>query len=299
MAKQTIAILGGGGLLAGRLKHYLGTRRDLELVLLSHAEADVTSVDSLRAAFARVKPDWVINCSAFLNADRCEKEPQNSYAVNYGGARNTAEALQDFPGARLIHFSTDYVFDGKEGGYTEESVPRPLSYYGLHKYLADEFLLSTQAPAYILRVASVMGTGSDKPDLIQALLGRVATGASKLEVIEDMKISLSTPRFIGAVVAKMIEARPAYGLYNTVTEGQTTWLGAAREAFVALGVNIPFEPINSSKFQRIAPRPQNSWLKTDKLATLMHVPSWQEVLREQMAELKESYCAVLKKVDAA
>jgi dTDP-4-dehydrorhamnose reductase len=293
---QKIAILGGNGLLAGRLKHYLSARSDLELVSLSHAEADVTSRDSLQQALAPLKPDWVINCSAFLNADRCEKEPDNSFNVNAAGAIYAGLEAHEL-GARYIQFSTDYVFDGKTGGYSENDKPLPLCYYGLHKYIADETLQGI--PAHILRVASVMGTGSAKPDLIQALLGRVAKGAQKLEVVEDMKISISTPRFIAAVVERIIDSKPESGIYNTVAAGQTTWLDAAQEAFKALGVEIPFEGIDSGTFARVAARPQNSWLKTDKLAAIMPVPTWQQAIQEQMAELKDSYTAILKQASAA
>ncbi|HVY12618.1 MAG TPA: sugar nucleotide-binding protein, partial [Alphaproteobacteria bacterium] len=267
MAQRTLALLGANGLLGSRFQHYLAGNANFRIVPLRHAEADITQTDALFSALKNIKPDWVINCTAFLNTDRCEKEPENSYRVNFLAVRNLAQRLPDL-GARLIHFSTDYVFDGKTGGYTEDSTAHPLSYYGLHKYLADEAILASGAEAYILRVASVMGAGPGKPDLVKALLGRVSKGARELEVVEELQISVSTPQFIVNTAARLMETQPAFGLYNTVAQGQTSWLAAAREAFSELGLNIPFKPVAADAFPRLAARPMKSWLQTGKLESV-------------------------------
>ncbi|MBI3418941.1 MAG: NAD(P)-dependent oxidoreductase [Proteobacteria bacterium] len=296
---KKIVLFGASGFLGTRFQHYFAARKNWQMAPFTHAQADVTNISRLRAVLDEVKPDAVINATAFLNTDRCEKEPEASYRVNFLGARNLAELCAE-RGACLIQFSTDYVFDGKTGGYAEESIAHPLSYYGLHKYLADEAMLKMKTPGYILRIASLIGAGADKSDLVKALLGRVARGARKLDVVNDLEISVSTPQFLAGVITGLLEKQAPYGLYHTVGAGQTTWLDAMCVAFEELGVDIPLAPISSNAFPRLGPRPQKSWMKTEKLAGVLgRVPSWQEIIRAQTRDLKESYLAILKQTKAA
>lgn len=300
MNTQRILILGGEGLMASALRHYLGRQEDFAITLLGHEEADVTNADSLVHAFKKLQPHWVINGAGFLGPDRCETEMAQSHAINFCGVKNILHALGETKGAGLIHFSTDYVFDGYEGGYTENTPARPLSYYGLHKLLADEVILSSSIPAYIFRVASVVGAGEGKQDIVKALLARYASGAPNLSVVKDMEISTISTMFLAQVVEHFIKNKPAYGLYNCVAQGQTTWFDIVRVAFDALGIKTNLEPINASTFPRPAPRPMKSWLKTDKLANVLgSVPRWEDVIRSQIAAERGMYQAILNNGKAA
>ena len=202
MPQEKIAILGANGILGERLRHYLGQQKNLEIIALTRADADVTDKDAVAALLRQLKPGWVINCTAFLNTDRCEAEPEASYQVNYLAAVRLGEIIAGMKTPRLIQFSTDYVFDGKSGGYSEQSPPNPLSVYGRHKQMADAALLQT--PAYILRIASLVGAGEGRPDIIKAMLGRVAGGAKKLDVVKELEISTATTKFIAEVITQMI-----------------------------------------------------------------------------------------------
>lgn len=295
MAVQTVAILGAAGLVGGKLMQELGKDAQLRLVPYTLDNFEMTDPKSIQSMLKESQPDWVINSVAFLNADTCEKEPHNSHAVNFQAVKVLADAVAANGKAKLIHFSSDFVFDGKTGGYDEQSHPLPISYYGLHKYMADEAVRLSGAKAYVLRIASVIGAGEGKRDLIKALLGRVASGADKLSVIEEYKVSTATPLFISQVIAQFIAKQPEFGLYNTVAEGQTTWFDIAKTVFNELGLNIPFEPIPASAFPMPAARPPKSWLKVDKLKGVMPVPNWETIIREQTRDIRESYLSVLKK----
>jgi dTDP-4-dehydrorhamnose reductase len=299
MITQRVVILGAGGLLGSRLMHYLADQPGVELIPLTHAQADVTKADELKALMEDLKPHWVINATAFLNPDNCEKDPDKSYAVNYQGALNAAEAT-GMAGGILIQFSTDYVFDGKTGGYAEEDETHPLSNYGMHKHMVDEVLIRLQAPAYIFRIASLIGAGEGKNDIVKALLGRLAGGAKKLEVVNDMEISISTPQFIAQVISAFIKEPPRFGEYHVVAQGKTTWFDACRAAFMELDIDVPFVPITADAFPRLAARPMKSWLKTDKLASVIgSVPLWQDVLADQVYDLRDEYLPIVKRDVAA
>jgi dTDP-4-dehydrorhamnose reductase len=294
-----IALLGGNGMIATRLTHYLSKNAGFQLFPLSHQQADVTNPEAMEKALAAIKPDWVINCSAYLNADRCENNPKDSYAVNFKGGLNAAEVARHL-GAKFIQFSTDYVFDGKTEGYSETDVPLPLNYYGLHKYMADIAILGMKSNAYVFRTASIYGSGLGKNDIVQAFLKQLARRAlGKPNLVSDMRISITTPMFLSRVVQRFIENPPATGLYNTVAAGSTSWLEATKQAFLDLGIDLEFNAVENDNMVRVAARPLYSWLKTDKLAALMPVPTWQEALAEQMAELKDDYLGLLKVANEA
>jgi dTDP-4-dehydrorhamnose reductase len=300
MASQTVAVLGAAGFIGSKLVTYLGSNPEVRLVPFTRTDLDLSDRKAIAAMLAAQKPDWVINCVAFLNADRCEKEPQSSYDINFKAAAGLAETMAEYGKAKLIHFSSDFVFDGRSGGYDEKAVPLPISYYGLHKYMADEAITASGIPAYILRIASVIGAGEGKRDLVKALLGRVADGASRLSVIKEYEISTSTPKFMAWVIEKLLAAPPAPGVYNTVADGITSWYDVARTAFSQLGVDTPFDVIPADAFPMPAKRPPKSWLKTEKLKSAIGpLPSWESAIRDQVEDNRECYLAALKKDRAA
>lgn len=296
MQKQRIVLLGGGGLLATRLVYFLDDHQNVECIPFTRTQLDITRPDALKRMLDEQQPHWVVNGTAFLGPDKCEQEPETSYAMNYLAVRDLARLMASYKDVRLLHFSTDYVFDGRDGGYSESSPARPLSYYGLHKLLADEAILSSGIKAYIFRVASIVGAGPGKQDIIKALLARVASGATSLQVVQDMQISTVTTRFLAETFLAFIKAKPECGLYHVVGQGQTTWLDIIRTAFDVLGVSVPLEPISASAFPRPAPRPMKSWLRTDKLEKVLGaVPSWEDLIRAQVDVQKEDYLDHVKK----
>jgi dTDP-4-dehydrorhamnose reductase len=301
MMQKKIVLLGANGLLGSRFQYYLSRHKELSVIGLTRSDVDFTDVAALKKILQGHAPDVVVNCFGFLGPDRCEMEPQQSYLINAVAVKNILNILQQFKKLPIFfHYSTDYVFDGLVGGYDEDALVHPISYYGLHKAMADELVLAADYPAYIMRVASVMGAGKGKSDIIKALLARVRDGAQSLNVIDDMHISMCTPQFLTKVMASFMEKKPAFGLYNAVASGQTTWFDMTREAFRILKVDVPFAPIPASTFARPAPRPLKSWLTTDKLAEVIgDVPTWQLVLHEQIEECRGEYLSHLEKKAAA
>jgi len=304
MLTKKIMVLGCNGMLGMVVVTHLRQIPGLVVHAVSRKDCDVTNQAAFRSLLEAAEPDWIINCTAFLTADRCEQEPEQSYLVNYLAVKNMVAVLQSLKPIPFIHISTDFVFDGKIGGYDEAALARPLSYYGLHKYMADTAILHAGLPAYVLRVASLIGAGPGKRDLIKALLARIAATPEgetpQLAVVDEYKISATTTDFVANTIGVFIDQQPDYGLYNTVTAGVTSWFAIARVALDALGVGATITPILASAFPVPAPRPMQSWLKTDKLATLLNgLPDWESAIRQQMAGLSTVYHAVLQDKKAA
>ncbi|HXZ90196.1 MAG TPA: SDR family oxidoreductase, partial [Candidatus Dormibacteraeota bacterium] len=161
-----IALLGATGQLGHDIARVAKTR-SLDLVPLSHEEIEATDLESVRQAFAKIRPEVVVNCAAFHQVDRCEEDPAQAFQVNALGALNVARSANEF-GAKCVYVSTDYVFPGdkpppKEGAtssvnsYVEADRPAPVNVYGVSKLAGEQLTLMAQPKALIVRVSSLFG----------------------------------------------------------------------------------------------------------------------------------------------
>lgn len=160
---NSIIIFGGSGQLGKSLSsvfpdaflyHHLSPERN----------ADITNPERLGEIFESQKPDVVINAAAFTNVDACESDKGRAFAVNSLGVRNIAWLCREYS-SKLIHLSTDYVFNGETGSYTEESIPNPINYYGFSKAMGDAYALSLKA-SLVIRTSGVFGFGNNFPRLV-------------------------------------------------------------------------------------------------------------------------------------
>jgi dTDP-4-dehydrorhamnose reductase len=278
-------ILGGRGLIASRLAP--------DLLAAGHsvhapgrAELDVTDNDAVARLLDEIRPDLVVNAAAFLNTERCEADPASSDAVNRRAPIALGKLVAARPGMRLIHFSTDFVFDGVRGGYVESDLHAPLSVYGRHKSEADLGLAEFVGCTTILRVASVIGAPLGKRDFIQALLDRLANGAQGLDVNAEFEISLSTTGLVADVVCAAAARALPTGLYHCAARGKTTWYAVAERALARLGKYTSVKPVPASAYPMPTPRPPKSWMVVDKLATVLTwLPDWQSALDREMDRL--------------
>jgi dTDP-4-dehydrorhamnose reductase len=280
---MTILLLGSGGLLGSCLARHLGTRGDL--IAPPRAGCDANSIPDLTAALTQHQPDYVINCTGFLNVDRCEQDPAQSFAGNFLTAATIARTIAEVrPQTWLIHFSSDFVFDGVRGNYKETDLPSPLSVYGIHKFMADELVARTLPEThYILRTASVFGCSELKGNFLRAMLTKVARGET-LRVNETLKVSMATTEFIARAVEEFIAATPPAGLYNLVAEGVTSWFDVLRQSCLHLGVPPRFGRAEIDEYPNAKLRPRNSYLNLVKLRTTLPVLAreWQDVLGEHL-----------------
>ncbi len=264
-----------------------------ELVRLFQREFDVTEADlgefDIRdsvvtdAFVAGVTPDIVINCAAYTDVDGAESDPEEAFAVNATGAENIAAAAERV-GARVVHVSTDYVFDGTgDRPYEETDEPGPVCVYGRSKLAGELGVARASQDALIVRTAWLYGHAG--PNFIETML-TLASSGRHLKVVEDQVGAPTNVRDLARAILELI-AVGATGVVNATNRGSCSWFEFAREILDQAGYrDMPVEPVTSEQFPRPAPRPGYSVLSLARLVSLTgkEPRSWQDALTEYLAE---------------
>ena len=265
-------VTGAGGLL-GR---YVSGRLDGEVHPFTHAQLDVSDADAVRDAITTVRPDVVVHCAAITNVDACEAEPERCWAVNAEGAGHVATAAAGM-GAEIVAVSTDYVFDGTRGAYTEADEPNPLQAYGRAKLAGEERVRAANPRHFIVRSAWVYGPGghnfiSQFPRLVQEL--------DELRVVADQWSSPTyAPDLADAIGA--LRGTERYGTYHVVNEGGCSYAEFYRYALEVAGSDKPMIELVSTDIRRPAARPRNSTLVGEAWTAAGFPPlrPWREAAR--------------------
>ncbi len=284
------AIIGANGQLGSDLCRVLPAQ-GVEIVPLTRHDLDVSDSAQVDRVLESSRPDVVISTAAFHKVDECENQPAQSFAVNTIGPRNLARACRRLD-APLVHFSTDYVFDGKQQRpYTESDLPGPLSVYAVSK-LAGECMVPFNCRRYfVVRTCGLYGTAGSAGkggNFVESMLKQAAERAS-IRVVHDQVL---TPTFTGdlaEVVGQII--RPdaygrsdAYGLYHISAEGQCSWYEFARKIFELEKLAVDLQPVSTAEFYSPVQRPAYSVLSKQKLNHLgLTMPKWEEGLARYLA----------------
>ncbi len=237
---------------------------------------DISDPHEVERWIGEHRPRVLVNCAAYTAVDDCEKDEENARMINGEAVGHLAAACSRY-GTRLVHVSTDYVFDG--GGtrpYRETDEPAPVSAYGRTKLEGER--RAAEAPDHlIVRTAWLYGRGGR--NFVEAIRGQIEGGASTLRVVADQR---GCPTFCDDLAEALLNlaASPARGVVHVVNSGETTWHGFACEIARLLGSEIPIEPVPTEAFPRPAPRPSYSVLDTTRLREILGrpMPSWQDAL---------------------
>lgn len=273
-----IVVTGAGGQLGAAVVHECSAAH--EVIALARADLDVANDAAVAAAIADARPAAIVNAAAFTDVDAAEDRPVDALAINAFGARALARAAREH-GATLVHYSSDFVFDGTAvAPYTEDDRPNPQNTYAASKLLGEWFALDAPR-AYVLRVETLFGRAPGGPDEKGSVAGirkALLAGASP-KVFEDRTIS---PTFIldaARATRQLVETRPPAGVYHCVNSGHCTWVEFARELARQLGVEPRLTPVRMQDVQLRAKRPQFCALANDKLRSVgIEMPSWQDAL---------------------
>jgi dTDP-4-dehydrorhamnose reductase len=277
-ASRTALITGAGGLLGRTLGSLLGASA-WRVVQLARADLDITSEDRVREAIKSHRPDLVFNCAATPDVDRCEREPEMATEVNERGPRWLARHAGR-AGAEMVHISTDYVFDGaKEGYYTQEDTPNPLSVYARSK-LAGEMAVREEAERfYIIRSSWIFGAGGK--NFGSRVIELARAGARLKGVTDQISIPTYAPD-LARRIEEIVNLR-AHGLYQVTNTGPTSWYEFARLALDMAGLGgVDIEPVTRAELRQVAPRPHNSAMRclvSEKLG-LAPLGHWRDSLPE-------------------
>lgn len=245
---------------------------------VSHDDVSITDQEALDALLSSRRPELVFNCAAYNAVDRAETESDLAFAVNSEGPANVAMACARH-GVRLVHFSTNFVFDGGlDRPYVETDVPSPLSVYGSSKLEGEQRVLELLPEALVIRTSAVFG---DKGSAIKGgsfperMVARARLG-QPLRVVADQKVN---PTYTGDLAPAAIELseRRLEGLVHLVAAGCAGWDEFARAALIESGVSSEVESIFSADLAAPAARPLNGCLESTRVAALR---PWREGLRE-------------------
>jgi dTDP-4-dehydrorhamnose reductase len=254
-----------------------------DVVPLTRQQVDLRLDDDLRRMVEAASPDAIVNCAAYNAVDAAEDDAQDALSVNAFAVRAMAQAARTV-GAVLVHYGSDFVFDGTiDRPYLETDSPQPQSTYGLSKLLGEWF--AADAPDhYVLRVESLFGG-----DLAKSSVDRILDAIRNRQparVFVDRSVTPSYVADVADATRRVLQLRPTPGVYHCVNSGVTTWRGIAEEIGRILNVVPDLVPLNAASVPMRAKRPMYCALANDKLRRAgIDMPPWQDALERYLRSL--------------
>ena len=247
---------------------------------------DITNIQSVMDLARASKPDVIINCAAHTNVDKCEEEWDLAYKINAIGPRNLSIAATEV-GAKMIHVSTDYVFEGNgTKPYTEFDATNPVSAYGKTKLEGENFVKQFANRYFILRTAWLYGDGKN---FVKTMLG-LSEKYEQVNVVCD-QLGSPTSAIELAKMIRFLEATENYGLFHATCEGDTNWASFTEEIFRLSGKQTKVNHVTSKQYKEINPasanRPAYSILENYMLSLTSdyHMADWREAIQVYLQEL--------------
>jgi dTDP-4-dehydrorhamnose reductase len=278
-----VVITGAHGLLAAAV-HRDFQSAGAEVIGLDRAALDITDAATVLSRLAGARPDVIVNGVAYNNVDGAESDPVTALRVNAIGVRNLA-AVASAVDATLVHYGTDFVFDGESNRpYVEDDPPNPRSVYGSSKLLGEWFAVD-HPKSYMLRVESLFGEPgpeSRRHGSLHAIVARIRARETT-PVFVDRTVSPGYTTDIAAATRALVLGRAPYGIYHCVNSGATSWPEIATEASRLLGIPVQTSPVTLASMALPAKRPVYSALSNAKLAAAgVPMPTWQDALRRHL-----------------
>lgn len=284
---MNILILGARGNLGNQLVKIFNTSQN-KVIKLDKKEVDITDKTQIKQKIKEIKPNIVINAAAYNAVDKCEEDKKQfefAQILNKKAVAFLAEACLE-NNATLIHYSSDYVFDGKsKKGYTELDKPNPINNYGKtkaegEKEISRYALLGLKW--YLIRTSKLFGPKGEsevaKPSFFDIMLN-LAKEKKELDVVDEEISCFTYTKDLAEATKKLIDEKKEYGIYHIVNKESATWYEAAKALFEITKTDIKINPVSSDKFPRPAKRPESSILKNTKLSPLRN---YREALKEYL-----------------
>lgn len=281
MTNARVMVTGAAGQLGVEIARVFADR---DVTAHTSASLDITDTHAVREAVKAVRPNLIVNCAAFNDVDGAETRPTDAFAVNAFAVRTLARAAEDVR-AQLVHYSTDFVFDGTATEpYTETAPPTPRSVYAASKLVGEWFAL--EAPGgLVLRVESLFGSPRDWQGR-RGTIDHIVEGLERgrpVKVFTDRTVSPSYTPDVAAATKYLVESGAPGGLYHCVNSGAATWDQVARELARVMGVAPTLELITMDQVRMKAARPRFCALTNRKLAAGgFPMPSWQDAITRWM-----------------
>lgn len=279
-----VLVAGSAGMLAKDLIPCLG-KAGHQAVAPPESELDITSLETIEAVAGAIDPEVIINCAAYTRVDQAEREEELATIINGLAVQSLCLVCRerDIP---LVHFSTDYVFDGtKATPYAIYDEPNPINAYGRSKLVGEKYVLWLLSKFYLIRTSWLFGLNGN--NFIETMLGLSKT-RKQVSVVNDQKGCPTWTEHLSEAVVSLIESE-RYGVYHATNSEPTTWFDYAREIFRLAGAGTEVLPITTEQFPTAAKRPKNSTLDPFPLPRVMKrgMPSWRQALESYLALRKD------------
>jgi len=276
-----VLIAGCRGMLGADLMEVF--RPGHEILGLDRPEIDITDLEQCLSIAEGFRPEVILNAAAFTRVDECETRQREAFLVNGEGAGNLCRAAAAV-GSRMVHYSTDYVFDGiKREAYLEEDLPNPQSVYGKSKLLGEDLVRRHCPDHLILRTSWLFGRHG--ANFIRTIVSAAQKGAP-LRVVDDQRGSPTYSKDLASQTLRMVDAR-CRRTYHVTNSGSCTWFELASQALEFAAIHtVALAPVSTLEFPRPAPRPANSILANARLQRegFRLMRPWQDAVREYVRE---------------
>lgn len=280
MTLERVLVTGGRGQLGSELKKLLSDR-GVEVAAPGREELDITDDRAVANAFEDLRPGCIFNCAAFHNLEVCERQEDRTFEVNARAVKRLAQRCAD-AGAKLVHLSTNYVFDGtSDRAYREDDIPRPLSAYAISKLAGEHCALSYGGDALVVRTAGlygVHGSASKGGNFVTRVLERARAG-EPIRMVDDQRLTPTYTVDLAAALVRAVDAGTS-GLLHMTSSGECSWFEFARAALDLSGVRARIEPVETAIAPGGVVRPLNGVLANERAESLGLAPlrSWPEAL---------------------
>ena len=281
-----IAIIGSEGQLG---KDLMGTLASRDVTSLTHGDLEVTDRDSVARALQDAQAQWVINATAMTDVDACESQGERAFQVNALGARHVALACAGI-GARLIHISTDYVFDGAHTQpYVENDPTQPVNSYGITKLAGELFVRYSHPLHYIVRSSGLYGAhqcrGKGGMNFVDKML-TLASQGDELTVVDDEVLTPTFTEELSSQIARMIDEPPPPGIYHATNEGQCSWFEFAQKIFELTDTDVRLKKTTAAEWKAPAKRPAYSVLENAALKQhgIHMMGQWKDALARYLSK---------------
>jgi len=269
-----ILILGYKGMLGHELVKEF--ENNYELVLWDREQIDISEKEDVIKKVKNLNPDVVINAAAYTAVDEAESNKDLAYKVNGCAVGFLATVCKEV-NALLVHFSTDYVFDGENhNGYKENHSYNPINTYGKSKALGEKMILDISPKYYIIRTAWLFGKNGK--NFVETML-RLAKEKKDLKVVNDQFGNPTSAKDLAIAVRELIESQNKSGIYHFTNSGTCSWYEFAMKIFELSNLNPKVKPVASSEFPTPAKRPTYSMLINTKFSPMR---KWEEALKEYL-----------------
>ncbi|RJO59323.1 dTDP-4-dehydrorhamnose reductase [Candidatus Parcubacteria bacterium] len=276
---KKVLVIGAKGMLGQEIVRVFGDTGNFEVMAWDRSNIDITDFQQVQNKIPAIKPAILINCAAYNNVDGAEVEADAAYLLNAKAVENLAKVCK-FTGITFVHYSTDYVFSGRESaGYAEDAKPDPQSVYAKSKFAGEKAVQGVDGNFYLIRLSRLFGKPAEsakaKKSFVDIMLNLART-KSEIEVVDEEYASPTYATDLAKATLDILKFQSPFGIYHRTNDGACTWFEFAKEIFRQTNMQTKVIPVRADKFLRPAARPKFSKLISTKLPTLR---PWSEALK--------------------